>query len=137
MGEFILKELVKKENMENKFKIESAGTSTEELGNPVYYLAKEKLKEKGISCEGKFARKLEKCDFEKYNYILAMEETNIEDIKTIFNKNIEGKVYRLLDFSQKPGDIEDPWYSRNFEKTYNEILEGCKAFIKYIKEKKL
>lgn len=134
MGEFILKDLVKKNNIENEFKIESAGTSSEELGNPVYYLAKDKLQEYNISCDGKVARKLNKNDYENYDYILAMEDSNVRDINRIFNKDIEGKVYRLLDFTQNPRNIDDPWYTRNFDRAYNEILEGCRAFIKYINE---
>lgn len=134
MGEFILKDLVKKNNIENKFKIESAGTSAEELGNPVYYLAREKLQQHNISCNGKVARQLNKNDYEKYDYILAMEDSNVIDISRIFNKDIEGKVYRFLDFTENPRNIDDPWYTRNFDKAYNEILEGCIAFIKYINE---
>ena len=137
MGEFILKDLVKKENLENKFEIASAGTSSEELGNPVYYLAKEKLLEHNISCEGKTARKLKVEDYEYYDYILAMESSNIRDIKRMFNKNVERKVYRLLDFTYNSRDIDDPWYTRDFDRAYKEILEGCEAFLKYIKENEL
>ncbi|MCI8641093.1 MAG: low molecular weight phosphotyrosine protein phosphatase [Clostridia bacterium] len=132
MGEFILKDLVKKNKIEDKFKIESAGTSDEEEGNSIYYLAKQKLQEHNISCNGKIAKRLNKKDYEKYDYILAMEQSNIIDINRIFCKDLKGKVYRLLDFTKNPRDIEDPWYSRNFDKTYNEILEGCTAFIEYI-----
>ena len=137
MGEFILKDLVKKENLENKFEIASAGTSSEELGNPVYYLAKEKLLEYNITCEGKVARKLKVEDYEYYDYILAMESSNIRDIERILNKNVEGKVYRLLDFTNNPRDIDDPWYTRDFDASYNEIQKGCEAFLKYIKENEL
>lgn len=99
MGEFILKDLVKKEGLENVFEIASCGTSSEELGNPVYYLAKEKLKEHGISCEEKRARKLKIEDGIYYDYILAMDTENIRDIKRIVNQNGEEKIYRLMDFT--------------------------------------
>ena len=137
MGEFILKDLVKKENLENKFEIASAGTSSEEFGNPVYYLAKEKLLEHNITCDGKVARKIRLEDYLYYDYILAMENSNIRDINRIFNKNLEGKVYRLLDFINNPRDIDDPWYTRNFDKAYQEIFEGCEAFLKCVKENEL
>lgn len=135
MGEFILKDLVKKEGLENHFEIASCGTSSEELGNPVYYLAKEKLREYGISCEEKRARKLTPQDLHYYDYILAMETSNMRAIERIGNQNAEGKVYRLMDFTNNKKDIEDPWYTRDFDTAYKEILAGCKAFLEYVVEK--
>lgn len=135
MGEFILKDIVKRNNMEELFIIKSAGTSNEELGNPIYYLAKEKLKEHRISCEGKYAETLNISDYDKYDYILAMERKNVVDIKRIFDGDINNKVYRLLDFTNDPHDIKDPWYTRNFESTYEDLFKGCLAFFEYIKLK--
>lgn len=132
MGEFILKDLVKKEGLETHFEIASSGTSSEELGNPIYYLAKEKLKEHGISCEGKRARKMNIEDGIYYDYILAMETENIRDIKRIIDSKYEDKIYRLMDFTNNKKDIEDPWYTRDFDIAYKEIEMGCKDFLKYI-----
>lgn len=132
MGEFILKDLVKKEGLETHFEIASSGTSSEELGNPIYYLAKEKLKEHGISCEGKRARKMNIEDGIYYDYILAMETENIRDIKRIIDSKYEDKIYRLMDFTNNKKDIEDPWYTRDFDTAYKEIEMGCKDFLKYI-----
>lgn len=135
MGEFILKDLVKKEGLETYFEIASCGTSSEELGNPVYYLAKEKLKEHGISCEEKRARKMNVEDGFYYDYILAMDTENIRSIKRIIDSKYEDKIYRLMDFTNNKKDIEDPWYTRDFDTAYKEIEEGCKAFLEYIVNK--
>lgn len=132
MAEFLLKDMVKKKNRENEFIIESAGTSNEEEGNPVHYGTKRKLSEIGISTDGKYARKLLKEDYEKYDYILAMEERNVRDSIRIFGGDKENKVQRLLDYSKNPRDIADPWYTRNFEDTYNDIMEGLEAFLEYL-----
>ena len=133
MAEFIMKDIVKKKNIEKDFYIASAGTSSEELGNPVYYLAREKLNQLGINCDGKYARQLKKEDYNKFDYLLAMEENNVKAIKRICKNDSQHKIYRLLDFSQNARDIDDPYYSRNFDKTYNDIVEGIESFLKYLK----
>ena len=129
MAEFVLKDLVKKKNIDNNFLIESAGTSNEEVGNPVHYGTRNKLAEVGISTAGKFARQLKKEDYEKYDYILAMETSNIRSIYRILGDDKNNKVFRLLDFSSNPRDIADPWYTGNFDVTYDDILEGCITFL--------
>ena len=129
MGEFILKDLVKKEGVEDRFYIESAGTSREELGNPVYYAAREKLNENEIDCSGKVARQIKPDDYEKFDYILGMESSNVKAMYRAFGSDNEGKIHRLLDYTNTPGDIEDPWYTRNFDKVYEQIYSGCKAFL--------
>lgn len=137
IGEFILKDLVKKQNLENHFYIASRGTSSEELGNPIYYLAKEKLEEHNISCENKVAQKLTKEDLDKYDYILAMDNSNIRAIERIGNQEEMRNVYRLLDFTNEKRDIEDPWYTRDFDKAYQDIVLGCEGFLDFCKEKGL
>lgn len=132
MAEFLFKDMVKKKNLENKFLIESAGTSSEEEGNPVHYGTKNKLSELGISTEGKYARKLKKSDYDKYDYILTMETRNVRDAIRIFGEDKKNKVHRLLDYSNNPRDIADPWYTGNFDNTYNDIMEGLEAFINYL-----
>lgn len=134
MGEFILKDLVKKEGLENNFYIESAGTSREELGNPVYYAAKEKLNENGISCNGKVARQIVPEDYNKFDYILGMELSNVGAMHKVFGEDKENKVHRLLDFTDTPGDIEDPWYTRNFDKVYKQIRRGCIDFLEAVRK---
>ena len=132
MAEFLMKDMVKQKNIENEFLIKSAGTSNEEEGNPVHTGVKNKLKELNISTEGKFARKMNKEDYQTYDYIVAMETRNIYDILRIIGKDGEHKIYRLLDFTTKPRDIKDPWYTGNFEDTYQDIKEGLECFLKYL-----
>ena len=133
MAEFLFKDMISKKGLKDKFIIESAGTSNEEEGNPVHYGTKNKLAEVGIITEGKYARQLKKDDYEKFNYIIAMEQRNIRDIYRIVGDDKDNKIYRLLDFSKRPRDIADPWYTHNFEITYNDIIEGLKAFLDFLK----
>ena len=130
MAEFLFKDMVEKRGLKDIFFIESAGTSNEEEGNPVHYGAREKLAELDISTDGKYARQFKKEDYKKFDYIIAMEQRNIRDIYRIIGEDKENKVYRLLDFSDNPRDIADPWYTHNFDITYNDIMEGLKAFLK-------
>lgn len=137
MAEFILKDMVRKYGMEDKFFIGSAATSTEEIGNPVHPGARRKLKSVGISCEGKYAVQLRKYDYNSYDYIIGMETINLKNIIKIVEGDPEGKVKRLLDYTKKPRDIADPWYTGKFNETYEEIYEGCLAFLKYLRKEGL
>ena len=130
MAELLFKDMVNKKGLRDEFIIESAGTSNEEDGNPVHYGAKEKLAEYGISTDGKHARQLIKEDYNKFDYIIAMEQRNVRDIYRIVG---EDKENRLLDFTTNPRDISDPWYTHNFDLTYNDIMEGLEAFLKILK----
>ena len=138
MAEFILKDMVSKRNMEEQFYIESAATSTEEIwngiGNPVYPPAREELAKHGIRCDGKRAVPLKKSDYEKYDYILGMEERNIRNMMRILGSDPENKVKLFLSYSSRPRDIADPWYTGDFESTYRDIVEGCEGFLQYLKE---
>lgn len=136
MAEFIFKDLLKKKGLEEKFFISSSATSTEEIGNSVYPPARKKLKEHNISCEGKYSIQLRAADYEKYDYIIAMEQVNIRNIFRIIKEDNEKKVFKLLDFAKIPKDIADPWYTGDFDITYKEILEGCNELLNYIIEKK-
>jgi len=130
MAEFILKDMVNKKGVNDKFLIESRATSTEELGNDIYYLAKEKLKEKNIPFTKRNVIKLDKNDYEKYDYIIGMADYNIDDILDIIGKDKDNKVYKLLEFVGSNSDIDDPWYTRDFETAYNEIYQGCIGLLK-------
>ena len=137
MCEFVFKNMVKQEGLAQYFEIESAATSTEEIGNPVYPPAKRELAAHGLSCEGKRARQMSKRDYEYFDYILVAENYNIRNLKWIIGEDKERKVRRLLDFTENPRDISDPWYHGDFQKTYGEIMEGCEAFLNYCKENDL
>lgn len=132
MAEFLLKDIVKRRGIDDKFFISSASTSTEEIGNPVHYGTREKLAQYGISVAGKRAVQLTREDYPKYDFILGMEKMNISHIMRILGDDPENKVMRLLDFSENPRDIADPWYTHNFDKTYDDILEGCNALLKHL-----
>jgi len=129
MAEFVFKDMVEKKGIANEFYVESAATSSEEVGNPVHYGTRRKLGEIGISVEGKYARKMTRDDYNKFDYIIGMEEYNISCILRIIGSDNLNKVSRLLDYSENPRDIADPWYTHNFDITYNDIVEGCEAFL--------
>lgn len=132
MAEFVFSDMVKKEGKEDMFLIESAATSDEALGCAVHRGTRNKLAEFNIYTEGKFAVQLKKTDYDKYDYIIGMEQRNICDILKITGGDKDKKVFRLLDFSQNPRDIADPWYTGDFDKTYDDIYEGCEAFLKKV-----
>ena len=136
MAEFIMKSIVSERSLSDRFYIASAATSTEEIwngvGNPVYPPAKRELAKHGISCEGKRAVQITKADYGKYDYILGMEERNTRNILRIVGKDPEHKVKLLLDYSDHPRDIADPWYTGNFESTYRDVVEGCEGFLLYL-----
>lgn len=138
MAEFILKDMVNNQALADQFHIESAATSTEEIwngiGNPVYPPAREELAKHGISCSGKRAVQLKKSDYGKYDYLLGMDSWNMRNMMRILRSDPEGKVKRFLDYSDNPRDIADPWYTGNFQVTYEDIVEGCEMFLKYLRE---
>lgn len=137
MAEYVMKDLVEREGMGDRFFIASAATSTEELGNPVHPGTRNKLRQLGISAEGKYAVRLEKGDYEKYDLILGMEQYNLKNIMRIIGKDPEDKVHCLLDFTKSPRDIADPWYTGNFDRTYEDIDEGCRALLQFLKNKEV
>lgn len=130
MAEFVLKDMVKKLGYENEFYIASSATSTEEIGNGVHRGTRKKLSEFGISTEGKYAVQLTKADYDKYDYIIGMEEYNIKSILRIVGEDRDKKVYKLLEFASSDADIADPWYTGNFDKTYEDVLKGCEGLLK-------
>ena len=134
MAEFIFRDMVTKRGLADQFHIASAATSREEIGNPVYPPAKRKLRENGIDPVGKTARQMTKKDYEEYDYILAAESFNIRNIFRITGGDPDNKICRLLDFSDRPRDIDDPWYTGNFDVTWDDIVEGCEAFLQHLRE---
>ena len=135
MAEYVFKDMIKKEGIEEIY-IDSAATSSEEIGNSIHYGTRNKLKEMNIDYGNHLARQITKQDYEKVDYIIGMEDRNIKGIKRIVGEDTENKIYRLLDFSKNPRDIADPWYTGNFDKTYDDIVEGLEAFLYYLKNEK-
>lgn len=136
MAEFLFKDMVTKRGLSDKFYICSSATSTEEIGNGVHYGTKRKLAELGINTDGKYAVQMKKSDYDKYDYLLCMDSNNIRNAMRIIRTDKDNKLKRLLDFSKSPRDIADPWYTGNFDTTYNDIMEGLVAFLVYLEENK-
>ena len=132
MAEFVMKDLVKQAGYEEDFYIESAATSTEEIGNEVYLPAKRKLAEHGIGCKGKTARQMTRKDYERFDLLIGMDTWNIRNMTRICGGDPEGKIQMLLDFTNRPGDVADPWYTGNFEATWRDVLEGCTCLLKQL-----
>ncbi len=129
MAEFIMKDIVEKRGIAADFCIESAATSTEEIGNPVYPPARQELAKHGISCKGKTARQLRRDDYDKCDYIIGMEKLNMSYMLRILGGDPEGKVCLLMDFTGRPEDIDDPWYTGDFGGVYKQIVRGCNAML--------
>ena len=136
MAEFVMKDLVKQAGYKEDFYIESAATSTEEIGNEVYPPAKRKLAEHGIGCKGKTARQMTRKDYERFDLLIGMDTWNIRNMTRICGGDPEGKIQMLLDFTNRPGDVADPWYTGNFEATWRDVLEGCTCLLKLLSKNK-
>lgn len=134
MAEFVFRDMVKKAGLDDYFEIASAATSTWELGNPPHYGTQAELKKHGISCSGKRAVLLKQSDYEKYDLILGMDRENIRDMKRLFNGDPEGKVHLLKEYSTG-GEVDDPWYSGDFQTTYNEVSLACNNLLNDLKQK--
>lgn len=132
MAEFVCKDLIRKKGLSEEFVIDSVATSTEEIGNTMHPGTIQKLQEKEINYTNHKARHITPKDYEKYDYIIGMENSNLRNIIRIVGKDTENKIYRLLDFTNTPKDIADPWYTGDFDTTYQEIKLGCEALLKYI-----
>ena len=128
MAEFVMKDLVEKAGLSGQFEIASAATSTEEIGNPVYPPARRKLAEHGICCAGKTARQMTRRDYETYDYLIAMDRNNLRNMVRFVGSDPEHKVSLLMDHASRPGDVADPWYTGDFEATWQECVEGCLSF---------
>ena len=138
MAEFVLKDLVKKEGLEDEFIISSSATSTEEIwngvGNTVYPPAFAELKKHGIDAGGKRAVQLKAQDLNKYDYFIGMDSYNINNMHRILGTEANNKIFKLLSFANIERDVSDPWYSRDFKKCYEDIYIGCESLLKYIKK---
>lgn len=134
MAEFILKNMVKKKGLQENFAICSSATSTEEIwngvGNPVYPPARAVLESHGIDPAGKRAVQLNKSDYEKYDLFIGMDRANIRNMRRIFGGDSKGKIHKLMEYTHSTADVSDPWYTRDFDRCYNDIYKGCKALLK-------
>lgn len=129
MAEFVMKDLAAKARLEHQFHIESAATSAEELGNPVYPPARRKLAEHGIRCDGKTARRLTARDYGHFDLLIRMDQANLRSMHRICGGDPDGKLHLLMDFTSRPGEVADPWYTGDFERTWQDVLEGCQCLL--------
>ena len=129
MAEFMMKDLVSKRGLSDAFVIESAATSREDIGSDLYYLAKQKLDEKHIPYEYRRARQMTKKDYEVFDYLIGMDQENIFYMNQIVHKDPDHKIHKLLEYTGKSRNIADPWWDDRFEDAYQDIHEGCVAFL--------
>lgn len=134
MAEFVMKDIVRKNGLSDEIYVESCATSTEEIGNDIHYGTKRKLTEMGVPFERRGARQITKRDYEKFDYLILMDSINARNLRYIIPDDPGGKIFKLLDFSERKGeDIADPWYTGNFDETYNDVLEGCNGLFEKLK----
>ena len=131
MAECVFTDMVKKMGIDSQFLISSSGTSTDEIGNSPYFGTVNKLNEVGIPVVEHFATQLKRNDLENYDYFIGMDKANIKNMKRIL-KNGDDKIFLLLSFAGKNRDIADPWYTGNFDETYEDVVDGLKGFLKYL-----
>ena len=134
MAEYVMQHMVEERHIAHKYHIESAATSREEIGNGVHHGTRRKLGEVGVPCGEHRAVQITKKDYENYDYILIMDANNHRNLMRIIGADTEGKVHGLLDFSGRPRDIADPWYTGNFDVTYDDVVEGCETFLEHLRQ---
>lgn len=132
MAEFVMKDLVKKAGLESEFQIASAATSTEEIGNPVYPPARRKLAEHDIGCAGHAARQLTRRDYDQYDLLIGMDTANLRNMRRICGEDTAHKMHLLMDFTDRPGEVADPWYTGDFEMTWRDVAEGCQGLLDWM-----
>ena len=130
MAEFLMKKLVADKGVSNDFLIESAATSTEEIGNRVHYGTRQVLDKYGIDYSKKRAVQITRDDYKKYDYIIGMDSYNIRNMKRIFGEDTENKISLLLSFTENSRDVADPWYTGDFSVTESDVLNGCRGLLK-------
>jgi len=128
-----MKELVKEERLEWKFEIASAATSAEELGNPVYPPARRELAAHGIGCKGKYAQRMTKADYDRWDYLVCMDRRNLSNMLRITGGDPEDKMRMLMSFAGRDEEVADPWWTGDFAGVYRQIEEGCRAMLDMIK----
>ena len=132
MAQFVMTDLIKKAGISDRFFIDSKATSTEEIGNPPHYGTINKLRQMNVPVLKHAASQMTKADYDDFDMIIGMDEWNYRNIMKIIKNDPEQKVSLLLDYTNRPGDIADPWYTGNFDQTYTDVLEGCQGLLKHL-----
>ena len=133
MAEFVFKNMVGNRGLEDLFHIASAATSTEEIGSPVHYGTARILDRLHIDYSDKRARQMTKRDYEEYDYLIGMDSRNLRNMHRMIGGDPDDKIHLMLDFTDEPGDVADPWYTGNFEVTYRDVVAGCEGFLEHLK----
>ena len=133
-AEYIFKSMVKKNYLDDQIEVDSAATSMEEIGNPVYPPMLSVLNDHGINPSGHKARLVKKSDYDDFDFIIGMDSANRKNLLRLFGGDPDGKIALMMDSTDDPHDVSDPWYTRDFETAYNEIEEGCEHLFKYLKK---
>ncbi len=136
MAEFILRDLAERAGCGDALLVASAATSTDELGSPVYPPARRKLAEHGLRCDGKRARQLRRQDYDDYDLIIGMDDANLRNMRRLFGGDPAGKLRRLMDYTDRPGPVADPWYTGDFDTTWDDIAEGCRCLLRSLSERR-
>lgn len=133
MAEFVMRKMLKERGLDKRITVESGATSTEELGNPVHPGTRRKLNSVGVPMDpDKRSWQISKPDYGKYDLLIGMDSRNVSNMRRMLGGDPENKISKLLDFTGRPRDIADPWYTGNFDETYSDVLEGCKALMEYL-----
>ena len=135
MAEFVMKQKVHEAGLDAEFEIASAATSDEEHGNPVYPPARRVMNEHGIDCSGKHARQMNSGDYKYYDMLICMDKANLRDMQYMIGGDPDGKMSMLMDYTERPGNVADPFFTRNFEITWDDVNEGCDGLLQFILEK--
>ena len=132
MAEFVMKQKVAERGLSTQFEIASAATSREEIGNPVYPPARRMLQSYGISCAGKTARQITRSDYDYYDYIIAMDQNNLRNLQRIVGQDVDNKISLLMDYTDTPRDVADPWYTGDFQATWDDVQAGCEGLLETV-----
>lgn len=134
MAEYVMRDLVRRAGLENRIQVASAATSREELGNPVYFPARRKLEEHGISCQGHTARQLVAADYDLFDLLIGMDQNNLRSMNRICGGDPQHKLHLLMDYTDHPGEVADLWYTGDFERTWQDVLAGCQGLLEQLKD---
>ena len=137
MAEFVMKECLRARGLTDRVHVESAATSTEELGNPVHPGTRKILAAKGIDCSGKTARQMSRADYERFDMLVGMDEENVRRMRGICVGDPDGKISKLLAFAGSSRGIADPWYTGDFETTYRDVKQGCEGLCDYLETRRI
>ena len=134
MAEFVMKDMVQRAGLEKQFEIASAATSTEEIGNPIHHGTRNKLRSLGISCAGKTARQITRRDYDSFDLLIGMDMANLRNLRRFWDGDPDGKIYLLLEFAGQRREVADPWYTGDFDATYDDVVAGCTGLLNWVLE---